>query len=163
MLQSEITKLLTVWDWLPERGVPQALPFLLIMIAMTLLSRGVGARGTVGELRNPSLGRPTRPYLTTAVCFVVGVIVLVALQGSLRAAFITSLVFICLALSLVVLTGYVGQVSLAQMSFAGLSAFELSHLGQGAGIPFPFASCSPRWSRCRSGCSSACRRCASAA
>ena len=24
------------------------------------------------------------------------------------------------------------------MSFAGLSAFELSHLGAGAGIPFPF-------------------------
>ena len=62
MFQSEITKLLTVWDWLPERGVPQALPFIVIMIAMTLLSRGVGARGTVGELHNPSLGRPTRPY-----------------------------------------------------------------------------------------------------
>ncbi len=43
-------------DWLPEQGVPQALPFVLIMIAMTLLSRGVGARGTVGEPRNPSLG-----------------------------------------------------------------------------------------------------------
>jgi ABC-type branched-subunit amino acid transport system permease subunit len=28
-------------------------------------------------------------------------------------------------------------VSLAQMSFAGVSAFELSHLSQGAGIPFP--------------------------
>src|SRR3954471_14653296 len=139
MLQSEVTKLLTVWDWLPERGVPQALPFLLIVVAMTLMSRGVGARGAVGELRNPSLGRPTRPYLTTAVCFVVGVIVLVALEGSLRAAFINSIVFVCLALSLVVLTGYVGQVSLAQMSFAGLSAFELSHLGQGAGIPFPIA------------------------
>ena len=57
MLQSEITKLLSVLDWLPERGVPQALPFVLIMIAMTLLARGVGARGVVGELRNPSLGR----------------------------------------------------------------------------------------------------------
>ncbi len=88
MLQSEITKLLTVWDWLPEQGVPQALPFVLIMIAMTLLARGVGARGTVGEPRNPSLGRPTRPYATTALCFVVGVIVLVLLHGSLRAAFI---------------------------------------------------------------------------
>ena len=54
------------------------------------------------------------------------------LHGSLRAAFISSLVSICLALSLVVLTGYVGQVSLAQMSFAGLSAFELSHLGRRA-------------------------------
>ncbi len=138
MLQSEVTKLLGVWSWLPEQGVPQALPFVLIMIAMTLLARGVGARGTVGEPRNPSLGTPTRPYLTTALCFVAGVIVLMLLHGSLRTAFISSLVSICLSLSLVVLTGYVGQVSLAQMSFAGLSAFELSHLGAGAGIPFPF-------------------------
>jgi ABC-type branched-subunit amino acid transport system permease subunit len=138
MLQSEITKLLSVWDWLPERGLPQALPFLVIMVAMTLLSRGVGARGIVGELRNPSLGRPSRPYATTLICFAIGVVVLFALQGSLRSAFISSIVFTCLSLSLVVLTGYVGQVSLAQMSFAGLAAFETSHLSVGAGIPFPF-------------------------
>src|SRR3954462_2799529 len=97
MLQSEITKLLTIWDWLPQQGVPQALPFLLVVIAMTLLARGVGARGTVGEPRNPSLGRPSRPYLTTALCFVAGVVVLVVLHGSLRAAFIASLVSICLS------------------------------------------------------------------
>lgn len=138
MLQSEITKLLSVWDWLPQQGLPQALPFLLIMIAMTLLSRGVGARGTIGELRNPSLGRPLSPYRTTLLCFVAGVIVLVLLHGSLRAAFIASIVSVCLSLSVVVLTGYVGQVSLAQMSFAGLSAFELTHLAAGLGIPFPF-------------------------
>src|SRR3954453_5590299 len=139
MFQSEITKLLTVWSWLPERGLPQALPFIVIMVAMTLLSRGVGARGTIGELHNPSLGRPSRPYATTALCFVAGVVVLFVLQGSLRAAFISSLVYVCLALSLTVLTGYVGQVSLAQMSFAGLAAFEVNHLSVGAGIPFPFS------------------------
>src|SRR3954451_18604688 len=83
MLQSETSKLLTVWDWLPERGLPQALPFVLIMIAMTLLARGVGARGIVGELRNPSLGRPTRPYTTTAVSFAIGLVTLLVLQGSL--------------------------------------------------------------------------------
>jgi ABC-type branched-subunit amino acid transport system permease subunit len=139
MLQSVITKLLTVATWLPQQGLPEALPFLLIMVAMTLLSRGVGARGTVGELRNPSLGRPSRPYATTAACFVVGVIVLLALQGSLRAAFIASLVSVVLSLSLVVLTGYVGQVSLAQMSFAGLAGFELVHLSHGLGLGFPVA------------------------
>ncbi|HEX4717543.1 MAG TPA: ABC transporter permease, partial [Thermoleophilaceae bacterium] len=134
MLQSEITKLLSVFTWLPQQGLPEALPFLLIMVAMTLLARGVGARGTVGEPRNPSLGRPSRPYATTAACFAVGVVVLFALQGSLRAAFIASLVSICLSLSLVVLTGYVGQVSLAQMSFAGFSAFMLTHI---SGLAFP--------------------------
>src|SRR3954463_12519005 len=85
MLQSEITKLLTIWDWLPEQGLPQALPFLLIMMAMTLLSHGVGARGTVGELRNPSLGRPARPYATTVVCFVIGFFVFFAPRGFPRA------------------------------------------------------------------------------
>ena len=68
---------------------------------MTLLTRGVGARGTIGELRNPSLGTARRgPYRPTALCFAVGVIVLVVLHGSLRAAFIASLVSIVLSLSL---------------------------------------------------------------
>src|SRR6201994_202182 len=70
MLQSEITKLLTVASWLPQEGLPQALPFLLIVLAMTVFSRGVGARGVVGELKNPSLGRPTRPWATAGMCFV---------------------------------------------------------------------------------------------
>jgi ABC-type branched-subunit amino acid transport system permease subunit len=52
---------------------------------------------------------------------------------------IASIVSVCLSLSLVVLTGYVGQVSLAQMSFAGLSGFTLSHLAAGAGLPFILA------------------------
>jgi ABC-type branched-subunit amino acid transport system permease subunit len=137
MFQSEVTKLLSVWTWLPERGVPEALPFILIVIAMTIFSRGVGARGTVGESSNPSLGRPARPYATTALCFVVGLVVLLVLSGSLLAAFISSLVYVCLSLSLVVLTGYAGQVSLAQMSFAGLSGFEVAHLSSGIGLGFP--------------------------
>jgi ABC-type branched-subunit amino acid transport system permease subunit len=139
MLQSEIIKLLAVWQWLPDQGLPQVIPFLLIVFAMTVFSRGVGARGTVGETRQPLLGRPTRPYMTTVVCFVVGLVVLIALHGSLRSAFEASLVSICLALSLVMLTGYVGQVSLAQMSFAGVSAFLLTHLADGLGLPFPFS------------------------
>ena len=132
--QSEITKLLTVWTWLPQQGLPQALPFILIVVAMTLITRGLSARGSLGEAHNPKLGLPTRPYFTTFLCFVAGVVVLLVLHGSLLAAFMSSIVFVCLSLSLVVLTGYVGQVSLAQMSFAGFSAFMLTHI---SGLPFP--------------------------
>jgi ABC-type branched-subunit amino acid transport system permease subunit len=135
MLQSEITKLISVASWLPQEGLPQALPFLLIVLAMTLFSRGVGARGTVAELKNPSLGRPTRPVPTALMCFVVGTIALIVLDGSLRVAMIASICTTCMALSLVVLTGYVGQVSLAQMSFAGIGAFEVTHLF-GPNMPF---------------------------
>ncbi|HWI72592.1 MAG TPA: ABC transporter permease [Baekduia sp.] len=136
MLQSEITKLISVFSWLPQEGLPQALPFLLIVLAMTVFSRGVGARGVVAELKNPSLGRPTRPLATAVMCFVVGTLALVLLHGSLRVALTASIVTTCLALSLVVLTGYVGQVSLAQMSFAGVGAFTLTHIASSHGVPF---------------------------
>src|SRR4051812_25635950 len=132
--QSEITKLLTIWTWLPEQGLPQAIPFIFIVIAMTLVTRGLSARGSLGEAHNPKLGMPTRPYATTLICFVAGVMALLLLHGSLLAAFMSSIVFVCLSMSLVVLTGYVGQVSLAQMSFAGFSAFMLTHI---SGLPFP--------------------------
>jgi len=65
--------------------------------------------------------------------------VLFLLQGSLRAAFMSSLATTCVCLSLVLLAGYLGQVSLAQMSFVGVGAFVLSHLVSSAGIPFPLS------------------------
>ncbi|HVP03417.1 MAG TPA: ABC transporter permease [Solirubrobacteraceae bacterium] len=136
MLQSEITKLQSVWSWLPDQGLQQALPFIVIVIGMVIFSRGVGARGEVVESHNPSLGRPRSPYLTTALAFVAGLIPLFLLSGSLLVAMMSSYVTACLALSLVVLTGYVGQVSLAQMSFAGVSAFLLTHI---TAVGFPFS------------------------
>ena len=137
IVQSELIKLQTVWTWLPQQGLSDGLPFLIILVAMTLSARRLGARGNPGTWRNPALGRPTRPLLTAIIVFVLGVIVLVLLQGSLRAAFMSSLITTCICLSLVLLSGFVGQVSLAQMSFVGVGAFILSHLGNTLGLPFP--------------------------
>jgi ABC-type branched-subunit amino acid transport system permease subunit len=139
MLESEVTKVVSVFSWLPQEGLPQALPFVVIVIGMTLVAKRMAARGEIVVQRNPSLGRPTRPYAMTAICFAVGLVGLFALQGSLRFALISSFIWICLALSLVVLTGYVGQVSLAQMAFAGVSAFGLTHIAGQLGIGFPFS------------------------
>ncbi|MFT3865003.1 MAG: ABC transporter permease [Solirubrobacterales bacterium] len=139
MLQSEVTKLISVIHWLPQEGLPEAIPFIVIVVGMTLVAKGMRARGEVVVQRNPSLGNPSRPYATTAFCLAVGTVALVLLQGSLRFALISSFIWICLALSLVVLTGYVGQVSLAQMAFAGVSAFGLTHITGQLGIGFPFS------------------------
>ncbi len=139
VVQSELIKLQSVWSWLPRQGLADGVPFIIILITMTLSARRLGARGSTGTLRNPSLGRPSRPVATSLITFVFGAVLLVALHGSLRAAFMASLITMCMCLSLVVLTGYVGQVSLAQMSFAGVGAFVLSHLSQNLGVPFPFS------------------------
>ena len=49
-----------------------------------------------------------------------------------------SLVGMVVCLSLVVITGFVGQVSLAQVTLAGVSGFVVSHLFVHAGIGFPW-------------------------
>jgi ABC-type branched-subunit amino acid transport system permease subunit len=137
--QSEIDKLITVWTWLPQEGLPDALPFAVIIVVMALRSRSVVARGGEAAERNPSVGRPRAPLRTAAACFVAGLILLVVLDGVLRFALISSLTVTCIALSVVVLTGYVGQVSLAQMTLAGVGGFMLGHVSAAWGIGFPWS------------------------
>jgi ABC-type branched-subunit amino acid transport system permease subunit len=137
--QSEIEKLITVWTWLPQQGLSDALPFIVIIAVMALRSRTVLARGGEAAERNPSIGRPRRPLLTAAICFGGGVLLMLVLSSVLRFAFISSLTVTCIALSVVVLTGYVGQVSLAQMSLAGIGGFMLGHISKGWGIGFPWS------------------------
>jgi ABC-type branched-subunit amino acid transport system permease subunit len=137
--QSEIEKLITVWTWLPQEGLPDALPFIIIIAVMAVRSRSVLARGGETAERNPSIGRPHAPLRTAAACLVIGLIAMPLLSSVLRFAFISSLTVTCIALSVVVLTGYVGQVSLAQMSLAGIGGFMLGHLSGSWGIGFPWS------------------------
>ena len=64
-----------------------------------------------------------------------GVAALLLTEGSYRFGVITSMIVALMALSLVVLTGFVGQISLAQAAFAGSAGFVLSKIG--TGLPFP--------------------------
>ena len=137
--QSEIDKLITVWTWLPQQGLSDALPFAVIIVVMALRSRTVLARGGDVAERNPSIGRPHAPLRTAAICFVAGVLLMLVLSSVLRFAFISSLTVTCIALSVVVLTGYVGQVSLAQMSLAGIGGFTLGHISADWHIGFPWS------------------------
>ncbi len=138
MLQSEIIKFQT-FSWFPTGDVADALPFILIIVTMALRSRSPLARGEKAAERNPTVARPRNPLASAAFCLIAGTIILFLLQGSLRNAFISSMTFTCVGLSLVLLTGYVGQVSLAQMTFAGVGGFMLGHISHGWGLGFPFS------------------------
>ncbi len=59
--------------------------------------------------------------------------------GSYRFGIITSMIMGVVALSFVVLTGLLGQVSFAQAAFAGVGGFALSKLATSAGLGFPWA------------------------
>ncbi|MCZ4653898.1 branched-chain amino acid ABC transporter permease/ATP-binding protein [Gordonia amicalis] len=139
MLQSEATKLQTTWDWMPDAGVAEAVP--LILIIGFLLVRGQPLPGRGAVIRQ-DLGRSPRPehlLVPGIIAIVVAVIALLTTSGSLRLAVIATMIYAIIALSQVVVTGYAGQVSLAQLTLAGVGAYALSRLTDDLNLPFPIA------------------------
>lgn len=125
-------------DWAVS-GIPEALPFGVIVIALFGLGRTLPTRGAVQADPLPEVTRPQmRPGVVAAMVATAGVPMVVA-QGSYRIGIITSMIMTIVMLSLVVLTGLVGQISLAQAAIAGASGFALSKLGDSLGIPFPIS------------------------
>jgi branched-chain amino acid transport system permease protein len=113
-----------------------ALPFILLFLAL-LVRR---------EARLPERIRthsePSPPALRTTIGLsVVGVVLAVPLAGMLsdyqRIIGSKALVFAAIVLSLVLLTGLSGQVSLMQLSFVGIGAITLAKLPDG--MPYPVA------------------------
>jgi branched-chain amino acid transport system permease protein len=121
----------------PFPGVVEALPFLVIVAALFLRGRALPERGTLSSGRLPFAPRPNhlvaRTILPTAAC----VLGLFTLSSDWRLAITNSLIGMVICLSLVVLTGFVGQISLAQMTLAGAAGFTLSKLVTSAHVPFP--------------------------
>jgi ABC-type branched-subunit amino acid transport system ATPase component/ABC-type branched-subunit amino acid transport system permease subunit len=64
---------------------------------------------------------------------------MLVMQHEWRQALILSFVFATISLSLVVVSGYAGQISLAQLTLAGSSAYTLSFLTKSWNLPFPVA------------------------
>lgn len=131
--------------WFPTVG-GQALPgvtdltyFVLVVVAMVWQGKRVVARGDVAEKRLPAAPPPerlVRPAVIGAVAVAVGFLVL---PYDWRQAGINTLIGILVCLSLVVVIGYVGQVSLVQLGLAGVSGFAVSKLGVELDLGFPFA------------------------
>jgi len=136
---TEILNLRTDLTWLPKVDLQEAVPFVVIIAAMALRGQVLPVRGALVDVRFPASPRPVH-RLTYAVVLGIGAVVVLFTAGTeLRGAVITSVVAVLISLSVVVLTGYVGQISLAPMAFAGVAAFAMVKLGSGAHLPFPLA------------------------
>ena len=139
MVQSTFTKMQGDISWFPDYGARQGLPFIVIIVAMVFLGERLPDRGAVELWKLPSV--PDAKVTTASVVVPVGLAIAgLYLLGPLwRGAIMTSAIAVVLALSLVVLTGFGGQTSLAQMAFAGVAGFALSRIATQWGIPFPIA------------------------
>jgi branched-chain amino acid transport system permease protein len=120
-------------------GVRELLAFLIIIAAMFLRGARLPSRGELVEQRLPAAPRPQRLWLTALPLAAVCAVALVVFPFDFREALITSMIGTLMALSLVVITGFVGQVSVVQLALAGVAGFAISHLAVSAGIGFPLA------------------------
>jgi branched-chain amino acid transport system permease protein len=123
----------------PLPGVKELVAFLIIITAMFLRGAALPGRGELIEQRLPEVPKPQRLATPAVVLTIVCAVALVVLPFDFRQALINSLIGTVMALSLVVITGFVGQISVVQLSLAGVAGFTVSHLAVDAGIGFPLA------------------------
>ena len=109
-------------------GLQRALPFLVIVVVLVIRGKALPLRSHVLE-RLPDLGSGvvTRWFLVVSV----GALALLnvfAFDATWSTAVYTTLIVGVFILSIVVLTGYAGQLSLAQYAIGGLGALVASRL-----------------------------------
>jgi len=140
VLQSELVFMSSTKDWWPDwakEGLTDAVPFIVIVITLFVLGRSIPMRGEEVTSSLPAVILPRNRPIVIAGLIGAGVLALALTSGSYRFGLITSLAGALIALSLVLLTGMVGQISLAQTTFAGVAGLMLSKIG--TGVPFPLS------------------------
>jgi branched-subunit amino acid ABC-type transport system permease component len=138
-VQSDLDNLRGVYTWFPQTSLDQAVPFVIIIVMLIFGGKTVIDRGFIIRQELPVARLPRMPLRAATFWVPVAAVVLVVLHGQFRAGFITGLSLSLVALSVVLLTGYVGQISLAQLTFAGIAGFLVSRLTESWGVPFPAA------------------------
>jgi branched-chain amino acid transport system permease protein len=142
MLES-ILYYLQVQSWFPTDhgvampGIQPLLVFGLMVVAMFVRGTSLPSRGELVEERLPVAPRAKRLWQPALLGTAVAVVALIVLPYDFRQALITSLLATIMCLSVVVITGYVGQISVVQLALAGISGFIISHLATDHGIGFP--------------------------
>ncbi|MGN2638049.1 ABC transporter permease [Nocardia takedensis] len=126
-----------LWPNWAQAGLGDAVPFVIVVVALFLLGGKIPARGSLGSVKMPAVRIPRIRIVPTAAVLAIAVAAILLTTGTWRFGVVTSIILSLIALSLVLLTGYLGQISLASMAFAGTAGFALSKLADGWNIPFP--------------------------
>jgi sulfate-transporting ATPase len=116
-----------------QAGWAEAAP-LLVIIGVLIIRRPAKVDRSQGVARLPVVGSG-RIGPGALVTLVVSLALVAVLSPSWLNAFTTTIVLSLTLLSIVVLTGYAGQLSLAQFGLAGIGAFVTAWFSAGFGLP----------------------------
>jgi ABC-type branched-subunit amino acid transport system ATPase component/branched-subunit amino acid ABC-type transport system permease component len=129
-------------------GLERGLPFFVIIAVLAIRGKGLPLRGHIFD-RLPALGAGRVNWTKLAIgigTLVAGVIVLSEGWfglGTSASAWVgnitTTVATVIIGMSLIVLTGYTGQISLAQYALAGIGAWAAALLVARQGWPFELA------------------------
>lgn len=120
-------------------GLADGLPFIAIIGVLIARGRGLPTRGHVADML-PALGTGRiRPLLVIPAFVLAAILILSVFPPDLNSAVAVTLGWALLLLSVVILLGYAGQLSLAQFAVGGVAALIAGHLVSGAGFSFGLA------------------------
>ena len=118
-----------------QGGISALVPFAVIILAVVVVGKTLPNRAVLLERASTPVEQVRlRPWLWLPTIGA-AVVALASSDPVVRFSMIQSVYVSTLLLSIVVLTGFVGQVSLAQLSFAGFSAFMLSRFDDWLAFP----------------------------
>ncbi len=141
-IAESLVYLASTQSWFPTSqgialpGLQQVLEFLLIVAALWWRGSSLPQRGEIVEQSLPLVPYQDRLLQRVALPSVACAIALILLPFDFRQALITGLVAMMICLSFVVITGYVGQLSVMQLALAGFAGLLVSHIGDTGGIGF---------------------------
>lgn len=121
----------------PLTGVDDLLFFVVIVIALFLRGSSLPRRESLTEQRLPAVPEVMRMLRPALVVGAISLAFFLLLPYDFRQAGINTFIGVVLALSFVVIVGYVGQSSIIQVALAGIAGFATSKLAEGLGLGFP--------------------------
>ena len=132
IVQSEITGHVQATGW------SDAVPFLLVILVLVVRGRPLPLRSHVNEVL-PEIGTGILKPVPLLVALVGTSLLILLAPSTWSDAATISIITGIICISLVVVVGYAGQLSLAEFAFAGWSAYVAGRLAATHGIPFLLA------------------------
>ncbi len=115
-------------DAVPANAANAVVPLIVVVAFLYLRGDKLPVRGSLSTKGHPAAPKPQHPYIAGILPIVLALGAIGIFTGAWEVAFTTSLVVMPIMLSLVVITGYLGQISLVQTSLAGVAAFAMIRL-----------------------------------
>jgi ABC-type branched-subunit amino acid transport system ATPase component/branched-subunit amino acid ABC-type transport system permease component len=132
ILESETTGYVTAPGW------PEVVPFAVLIAVLVIRGKPLPSRSHLAD-RLPRIGNGRLRLGWTGVGIAITAISLLVFTANWGQAVLASATLGLICLSLVVVTGYCGQLSLAQYALAGVGALIAARSNQVWGLPFPVA------------------------